>query len=176
MFRAASAYWEDMPTSLRYDKVIAAGTSRWAALLFLGSNIPYLLLALQFGCSTTVRWPQDGGALCGRRELYVGVTTAMFVGSSLMHMAQLRCCGAMHGWQEPLKTADVVCVLTMIATPVVCTLSLTPLWYMVPCLPLFVVSQHYKKEGRVQAYLVLHSAWHVATAGAACAYATRHWM
>ena len=47
---------------------------------------------------------------------------------------------------------------------------------MVPCLPLFVVSQHYKKEGQVQQYLIWHSMWHLATAAAAGMYVLRHWV
>lgn len=175
--RAVSAYWEDMPTSLRYDRVIAAGTSRRAAGLFMCSNLPYLGVALLFGCASDIRFPLAGGALCQSRELYVIVSLAMFVVSSLMHLGQLQCCsGLPPAWTIRLKHADVGCVLAMIATPVLCAQSLIPVGYIAPCLPLFVVSQHYKQDGRVQQYLIWHSLWHLATAAAAAMYVLQHWV
>ena len=172
-----AAYWEDMPTSLRYDRAIAAGTSRRAAGLFLCSNLPYLLLGLLFSCAPRMRLPH--GWVCSRRELYVVLSVIMFAVSLLMHMSQLQCCGC-HGmrrsWLVWLKQADVVCVLTMIATPMVCDGSLVPAGYMVPCLPLFVLSQHYKKEGCVRDYLLWHSLWHVATAASAAWFVAQHWL
>ena len=175
MKRVLAAYWEDMPTSLRYDRIIAAGTSRRAAALFMCSNLPYLAVALLL--------PQAAGALCARREPYVLASTALFLVSSFMHLTQLQCgcgCGCWGTMSERseilLKQADVACVLTMIAVPVVCARSLLPAWYVAPCLPLFVVSQHYKIAGRAHLYLVWHSVWHVATAAAAWFYVTQHWV
>lgn len=183
MKRVLAAYWEDMPTSLRYDRIIAAGTSRRAAALFMCSNLPYLAVALLFGCHPELRLPQAAGALCARREPYVLASTALFLVSSFMHLTQLQCgcgCGCWGTMSERseirLKQADVACVLTMIAVPVVCARSLLPAWYVAPCLPLFVVSQHYKIAGRAHLYLVWHSVWHVATAAAAWFYVTQHWV
>lgn len=176
MLSHAAEYWEDMPTSLRYDRVIAAGTSRKAGALFLCSNLPYLLLAVLFGCHADLQFPHAGGLLCQQRELYVALSVLMWAVSSAMHMLQLQSCRTTStGCLLCMKHADVVCVLSMIWTPVLCARSLMPLWYMVPCLPLFVISQHYKKEGQVAGYLLWHSLWHVGTAAVAGLYVVQHW-
>jgi hypothetical protein len=108
--KKGSEHWESMEETLARDAVLVQNTPMWAKLLFMLSNIPYLLLTLWASTRgevvTHAYLPGPVEALCRSSLLYAFIASLVTTSSVLMHGAQFQllggcCCCAGGGRRKP---------------------------------------------------------------------------
>jgi hypothetical protein len=165
-------------TEREADYLLSQSVEPWKKLLFLLTNIPYVLLALSAIILNRVEhqaWPPFFASICASSSTYTALATAVACTSIMLHTSQCRvghwCCSTSRARtlhrrrvQDRIDLADCVCASLACVGTIICHGFETVGPRMLCVIPMFVLSICAKKLGYFNSYLILHGIWHIGSA------------
>ena len=175
-----SAFFFGFPilTEREADYRLSQKVEEWKKLLFLLSNVPYIFLAF---ASTLIQKIDHRSfhpylnPLCESTFAHCALACLVSITSITLHSSQVRvghwCCSTAKArtfhrrrMQDKFDLADCFCASLAVILAVLCHGVVEMGQQMVMVVPIFILSIIVKKLQWWNAYLVVHSLWHVATA------------
>jgi hypothetical protein len=165
-------------TEREADYRLSQKVEEWKKLLFLFSNVPYLVLALGSLFLTHVEhrsFHPYFDQLCESTFAHCALACLVSVTSICLHSSQVRvghwCCSPAKARtfhrrrvQDKFDLADCFCASLAVILAVFCHGVVEMGTQMMAVVPIFVLSIVVKKLQWWNTYLIVHGIWHVATA------------
>lgn len=165
-------------TEREADYRLSQKVEEWKKLLFLLSNVPYVMLAFASLFLTRIdhkSFHPYFDQLCESTLAHSVLICMVSITSILLHSSQVRvghwCCSPAKARtfhrrrvQDKLDLADCFCASSAVVLGVLCHGVVEMGTQMITVVPIFVLSIVVKKLQWWNSYLVVHGLWHLATA------------